>query len=167
MNRIPALVLFVVALVSTQAPAWETNDWQFIETIQRANLRFFQEQKRGPYDLVNDTADYDAPGLAVPPYSSVAGVGFELTAICLGHYRGWVSYADAYEQVLKAAHTFNLLDARGAISVTERAVYIRRIRNLACSVAASYLDSRARLKFPMAPRAWADETLAALAKKAA
>ena len=72
-----------------------------------------------------------------------------------------------YEQVLKAAHTFNLLDARGAISVTERAAYIGRIRNLARSVAQSYLDSRARLGFPMAPRAWADEVLAALAKKAA
>lgn len=68
----------------------------------------------------------------------------------------------AYEQVLKAAHTFNLLDARGAISVTERAAYIGRIRNLARSVAASYLDSRARLGFPMAPRAWADEVLAQL-----
>jgi glycyl-tRNA synthetase alpha chain len=69
----------------------------------------------------------------------------------------------AYEQVLKAAHTFNLLDARGAISVTERAAYIGRIRNLARSVAASYLDSRARLGFPLAPREWADETLAKLA----
>jgi len=72
----------------------------------------------------------------------------------------------AYEQVLKAAHTFNLLDARGAISVTERAAYIGRIRNLARSVAQSYLDSRARLGFPMAPKAWADEVLAALAKRA-
>jgi glycyl-tRNA synthetase alpha chain len=73
----------------------------------------------------------------------------------------------AYEQVLKAAHTFNLLDARGAISVTERAAYIGRIRNLAKSVAQSYLESRARLDFPMAPRAWADEVLAQLARKAA
>jgi glycyl-tRNA synthetase alpha chain len=73
----------------------------------------------------------------------------------------------AYEQVLKAAHTFNLLDARGAISVTERAAYIGRIRNLARTVAASYLDSRARLGFPMAPKAWADEVTAALARKAA
>jgi glycyl-tRNA synthetase alpha chain len=73
----------------------------------------------------------------------------------------------AYEQVLKAAHTFNLLDARGAISVTERAAYIGRIRNLARSVAQSYLDSRLRLGFPMAPRAWADEVTAQLAKKAA
>ncbi len=73
----------------------------------------------------------------------------------------------AYEQVLKAAHTFNLLDARGAISVTERAAYIGRIRNLARGVAQEYLDSRARLGFPMAPRAWADDVAAQLAQKRA
>ena len=73
----------------------------------------------------------------------------------------------AYEQVLKAAHSFNLLDARGAISVTERAAYIGRIRNLARSVAQAYLDSRARLGFPMAPKAWAQEVLAQLEKKVA
>ncbi|HET7774138.1 MAG TPA: glycine--tRNA ligase subunit alpha [Burkholderiaceae bacterium] len=55
----------------------------------------------------------------------------------------------AYESVLKCGHTFNLLDARGAISVTERAAYIGRIRNLARTVAQSYYDSRARLGFPM------------------
>jgi len=55
----------------------------------------------------------------------------------------------AYEQVLKAAHAFNLLDARGAISVTERAGYIGRIRALAKSVAQSYFESRERLGFPM------------------
>jgi glycyl-tRNA synthetase alpha chain len=58
----------------------------------------------------------------------------------------------AYEQVLKAAHSFNLLDARGAISVTERAAYIGRIRNLARSVAQSYFESRERLGFPMLHR---------------
>ncbi|MDR2924522.1 MAG: glycine--tRNA ligase subunit alpha [Azoarcus sp.] len=68
----------------------------------------------------------------------------------------------AYEQVLKAAHTFNLLDARGAISVTERAAYIGRIRALARSVAQSYLDSRARLGFPMAQKDRAAEALAKL-----
>ena len=73
----------------------------------------------------------------------------------------------AYEQVLKAAHTFNLLDARGSISVTERAAYIGRIRNLARAVAQSYLDSRARLGFPMAPREWADAVLAQLKSKVA
>jgi glycyl-tRNA synthetase alpha chain len=55
----------------------------------------------------------------------------------------------AYEMVLKAAHTFNLLDARGAISVTERAAYIGRIRNLARSVSQAYFDSRLRHGFPM------------------
>ncbi|MGG7056118.1 glycine--tRNA ligase subunit alpha [Nitrosomonas sp. ANs5] len=62
----------------------------------------------------------------------------------------------AYEQLLKAAHTFNLLDARNAISVTERAAYIGRIRNLAKRVAQAYYDSRARLQppFPLAPREW-------------
>jgi glycyl-tRNA synthetase alpha chain len=73
----------------------------------------------------------------------------------------------AYEQVLKAAHSFNLLDARGAISVTERAAYIGRIRVLARGVAQSYLDSRARLGFPMAPRSWAEEVMAQMARKAA
>jgi glycyl-tRNA synthetase alpha chain len=51
--------------------------------------------------------------------------------------------------VLKCAHTFNLLDARGAISVTERAAYIGRIRNLARAVAQSYYEARERLGFPM------------------
>ena len=59
----------------------------------------------------------------------------------------------AYEMVLKAAHTFNLLDARGAISVTERAAYIGRIRTLARAVAQSYYAARERLGFPMAARA--------------
>jgi glycyl-tRNA synthetase alpha chain len=71
----------------------------------------------------------------------------------------------AYEQLLKAGHSFNLLDARGAISVTERAAYIGRIRNLARAVAQSYLDSRARLGFPMAPPAWRDDVLAQLARQ--
>ena len=73
----------------------------------------------------------------------------------------------AYEQVLKCAHSFNLLDARGAISVTERAAYMGRIRNLARAVAQCYLDSRARLGFPMAPQEWAAEVLAQIEKKAA
>jgi glycyl-tRNA synthetase alpha chain len=58
----------------------------------------------------------------------------------------------AYEMVLKAAHTFNLLDARGAISVTERAAYIGRIRNLSRSVAQAYFESREKLDFPMCQR---------------
>jgi len=59
----------------------------------------------------------------------------------------------AYEMVLKSSHTFNLLDARGAISVTERAAYIGRVRNLAKAVAQAYYESRERLGFPMLKKA--------------
>jgi glycyl-tRNA synthetase alpha chain len=55
----------------------------------------------------------------------------------------------AYEQVLKASHTFNLLDARRAISVTERQRYILRVRTLASGVARTYYESRAALGFPL------------------
>ncbi len=54
-----------------------------------------------------------------------------------------------YEMVMKCSHTFNLLDARGAISVTERAAYIGRVRALARQVAQAYLASREALGFPM------------------
>jgi glycyl-tRNA synthetase alpha chain len=55
----------------------------------------------------------------------------------------------AYEQVLKASHTFNLLDARHAISVTERQRYILRVRALARAVAQAYYEARENLGFPM------------------
>ena len=55
----------------------------------------------------------------------------------------------AYEMVMKCSHAFNLLDARGAISVTERAAYIGRVRVLARLVAQAYYDSRELLGFPM------------------
>jgi len=55
----------------------------------------------------------------------------------------------AYDYALKCSHTFNLLDARGAISVTERTGYIIRVRNLVRQCAAVYLAERERLGFPM------------------
>ena len=59
----------------------------------------------------------------------------------------------AYEQVLKASHYFNLLDARHAISVTERQRYILRVRTLSRLVAEAYYNSRKALGFPLAPEA--------------
>jgi glycyl-tRNA synthetase alpha chain len=56
----------------------------------------------------------------------------------------------AYEMVMKASHTFNLLDARHAISVTERQRFILRVRSLARAVAQAYFDARAALGFPLA-----------------
>jgi glycyl-tRNA synthetase alpha chain len=55
----------------------------------------------------------------------------------------------AYEMVMKCSHTFNLLDARGAISVTERAAYIGRVRTLSRAIAQAYYNSREKLAFPM------------------
>ncbi|HEY9511149.1 MAG TPA: glycine--tRNA ligase subunit alpha, partial [Rhodanobacter sp.] len=58
----------------------------------------------------------------------------------------------AYEQVMKASHTFNLLDARRAISVTERQRYILRMRTLSRSVAETYVAQREKLGFPGLPQ---------------
>jgi glycyl-tRNA synthetase alpha chain len=55
----------------------------------------------------------------------------------------------AYEMVLKASHTFNLLDARNALAVTVRQHYILRVRTLAKKVAESYFAAREKLNFPM------------------
>ncbi|MBN8412819.1 glycine--tRNA ligase subunit alpha [Halomonas denitrificans] len=65
----------------------------------------------------------------------------------------------AYEQVLKASHTFNLLDARHAISVTERQRYILRVRTMARDVAHAYYASRKAAGFPLAPEALRRELL--------
>lgn len=58
----------------------------------------------------------------------------------------------AYDFVMKASHAFNMLDARGVISVTERNGYITRIRNLACLVASLYIASREEQQFPLLGR---------------
>ena len=59
----------------------------------------------------------------------------------------------AYDQVLKCSHVFNLLDARGAISVTERTKYIARVRHLARQVAEGYVEQRERMGFPLLRKA--------------
>ncbi len=80
----------------------------------------------------------------------------------------------AYEQVLKASHTFNLLDARGAISVTERQRFMLRVRTMARQVAEAYFEARRQLGFPLADDAIREDVLQRLdeqekkaAKKAA
>ena len=73
----------------------------------------------------------------------------------------------AYEQVLKASHTFNLLDARRAISVTERQRYILRMRALASGVARAYYESRKALGFPLLARSGSPGTDASAGTAAA
>jgi glycyl-tRNA synthetase alpha chain len=71
----------------------------------------------------------------------------------------------AYEFVMKASHTFNLLDARHAIGVTERQRYILRVRTLARAAAQSYVGSRAKRGFPLADEDLATAALARLAEE--
>jgi glycyl-tRNA synthetase alpha chain len=72
----------------------------------------------------------------------------------------------AYEMVMKASHTFNLLDARHAISVTERQRFILRVRTLARAVAKAYFDARAELGFPLAIEALRAEALSRIQAEA-
>ncbi len=72
----------------------------------------------------------------------------------------------AYEMVMKASHAFNLLDARHAISVTERQRFILRVRTLARAVAQAYYDAREQLGFPLAPEALSEELLQKAKEKA-
>ncbi len=65
----------------------------------------------------------------------------------------------AYEMVMKASHAFNLLDARHAISVTERQRFILRVRTLSRAVAEAYFNVRLQLGFPLAPAALRDEVI--------
>ncbi len=69
----------------------------------------------------------------------------------------------AYEMVMKASHAFNLLDARHAISVTERQRFILRVRTLARNVAQAYFNARLKLGFPLAPDALREEIMANVA----
>lgn len=70
----------------------------------------------------------------------------------------------AYEMVMKASHVFNLLDARHAISVTERQRFILRVRSLARAVAQAYYDARKALGFPLAEESLRQQILSADAK---
>ena len=73
-----------------------------------------------------------------------------------GEERGAALVVPAHEAVLKCSHLFNVLDARGALSVTERAAFIQRIRRLACQVADAYVAQREAAGFPLLSRAIAE-----------
>jgi len=97
--------VLLAAALPLQAGAWDTNDWQFLESIEKTSLNFFLNEKYGSYDLLADNAAYT--GGKWSDWCSVAGVGFEMTAVCLGHYRGWISYSNAYEQVVHMMRAFS------------------------------------------------------------
>ena len=127
-------------------------------------LAMYLQGKESIFDL-----DFNGAGLAYRDVFHRAEVeyskyNFELadTAILLRHFSDAEQECaallkhglalPAYDQCIMASHSFNLLDARGAISVTERAAYIGRVRNLAKAVAQAYYDSRDALGFPLLPK---------------
>jgi glycyl-tRNA synthetase alpha chain len=124
---------------------------QWTDTLSYGDVYLQNEKEQSAYNFEHADADFLFTAFAAHEKQAQHLIEAELAL-------------PAYEQVLKSAHSFNLLDARGAISVTERAAYMGRIRDLARKVARSYLDSRARLGFPMAPKAWSEEVLAEMAK---
>ena len=125
-------------------------DLKWTDSISYGDVYLQNEKEQSAYNFEHSDADFLFTAFAAHEKQAKHLIGVQLAL-------------PAYEQVLKCAHSFNLLDARGAISVTERAAYIGRIRNLARSVAQSYYESRERLGFPMAPREWVEQ----MTKKAA
>ena len=95
----------VACLATPALGVWYTNDSEFLEHVETTSLNFFLNEKYGDYDLLTDNAAYT--GGRWSDWCSVAGVGFEMTAVCLGHYRGWISYSNAYEQVLQMMRGFS------------------------------------------------------------
>lgn len=77
----------------------------------------------------------------------------------------------AYDYVLKCSHLFNLIDARGAVSATERPDYLRRIRHMARAVAKAFLNERAKLNFPLLhdqdKTQWTEKYLSAVSEEEA
>ena len=110
---------------------WEVEyaTYQFEELTAENAFRLFEQYEKECYRLLQRTtpAGYTGPakGALVLP---------------------------AYEFCMKSSHQFNSLDARGAISVTERAAYIQRVRNMAKACAVQYVRSRAALGFPLLPK---------------
>lgn len=111
-------------------------DLQWNEKVRYGHVHHQQEVEQSTYNF--EKADVE---MLLGFFSSYEGESHRLIAEEL--------VLPAYEYCLKCSHTFNLLDARGAISVTERTGYIGRIRNLARACAQSYLKQRETMGFPL------------------
>jgi glycyl-tRNA synthetase alpha chain len=74
---------------------------------------------------------------------------YEKECLAILSYQPVKTVLPAYDYVLKCSHVFNMLDARGAISVTERVGYIARVRNIARRCAEQYLEIRKEMGFPL------------------
>ncbi|MGD9364592.1 MAG: glycine--tRNA ligase subunit alpha [Desulfobacteraceae bacterium] len=111
-------------------------DLQWNEAVTYGHVHHRQEVEQSTYNF--ETADVDMLLKLFDQYESESQRIIDNGLVL-----------PAYEYCLKCSHTFNLLDARGAISVTERTGYIGRIRNLARASAEAYLKQREEMGFPL------------------
>ena len=115
-----------------QRAEWEWSTYNFEEADVAEHLSAFDHCEAEAQRLLWRGADSKAKGARVDPTRALV--------------------LPAYDFVVKSAHRFNVLDARGAISVTERQRYIGRVRALARAVAESYLAQREALGYPLLPK---------------
>ncbi len=115
-------------------------DLRWNETIKYGDVFLQNEQEASRYAF--ELADVGRLQQMFDLYEAEANA-------CLAHHQ----VLPAHDYVLKCSHTFNILDTRGAIGVTERATYFRRMRALAREVALAYVDQRQRLEYP-----WLDDS---------
>ena len=123
-------------------------------------LCMYLQEKESVYDLTwNDQMTYGDIFLKNEQEQSTYNFDVSNAAMLLQHFNDHEAEAKrliegallmpAYEQTMKCSHTFNLLDARGAISITERTGYIGRVRALAAGVARLYADQRKEMGYPL------------------
>jgi glycyl-tRNA synthetase alpha chain len=111
-------------------------DLRWSEDVSYGEIRFEEERQFSVYSL--ELADVAMLRTLFEMYEAEAYRIIEAGSVLPG-----------YDYILKCSHTFNLLDARGAISVTERAEVIERIRKMACRVARAYVEHREAVGHPL------------------
>ena len=111
-------------------------DLQWSEEVSYGEIRYEEERQFSAYSL--ELADLDMLRSLFGSYEKEAYRAIEAGLALPG-----------YDYILKCSHTFNLLDARGAVSVTERAEIIERIRRMACRVARAYVEHREAIGYPL------------------
>jgi glycyl-tRNA synthetase alpha chain len=111
-------------------------DIEWVDGITYADVHHQGEVEYSPYNF--EIAD-------VPTLTTMFNLAEQEALRVVGNHL----VLPAYDYVLKCSHLFNLLDARGSISVTERTGYIARVRNLARVVAAEYMEQRKKLGYPL------------------
>ena len=122
----------IVLALQDKDSAW---DIQWLDEVTYRDMMFNEEVEHSRYYY--DVADVDAIKTVYDTYEREVGRALEGDATI-----------SAYDYVLKCSHLFNVLDARGAIGVTERAQYFRRMRDMTRSVAQSYSEKREEMGYP-------------------